>query len=239
MASWKLEDRLAEDSTAKNYDYLYHRTHFAKSMYDDLKEIIKTMIKKGKVLELACGTGITSNLLSPYPNLERYCMDFSSNMLQIAKTRCSNCLQADMENLPYRDSSFDLIYVNSALHHFPTLQNIMIEVKRILKQNGYLIIHEPNQHSLQKDIFLQILSYSVRKLGIKQYQDVSHLEVKPSEHHGPITLHKVIESMKQVGLKVIEKKYGYYSSQILSNYQNVFIHKLGRFFDSYYTKKKT
>ena len=236
--SWKLEDRQAEDSTALHYDHLYDRTLFAKAMYHDFSEKVKTKIQCGKVLELGCGTAVISNILSTYGIIERYCIDFSWKMLQIAKSRCSNCIQADVESLPISDSTFDLVYVHSVLHHFPSLQDIISEVKRILLPGGYFIIQKPNSHNLQKDLFLRICSFLIRKLNTKQYEDLSKLEIKPSDHHAPIRMDRIIKSMEEVGFQILEKKYKYYSSQILSGYDSIFVHKLGRLFDSYYVNKK-
>ncbi|MDE1816524.1 MAG: class I SAM-dependent methyltransferase [Thaumarchaeota archaeon] len=237
MESWKLEDRQAEDSTAGIYDHLYHRTIFAKSMYGDFAQSIVSRTQKGKVLELACGTAIISNIL-PSQKLERFCVDFSWNMLQIAKSKCQNCLQADIDYLPILDSSFDVVYIHSALHHFPNLLGIFKEVKRILKGGGYFIIQEPNSHNLRKDSFLRICSFLFKILKTRRYEDLSHLEIKPSEHHGTLKIDAVLPLLETLDFAILEKGYRYYSSQILSGYDSLTAHKVGRFFDKYYVRKK-
>ena len=237
---WKHQDMFAEDSTAEKYDYLYNRTNFATSMYDDFAHAIISYIHHGKVLELGCGTGIVSHALNQFlPQLERYCMDFSSQMLKIARTRCNNCIQADMEYLPYPNSRFDLVYVHSALHHFPSLARVVNEVKRILNEDGYFIIQEPNLHHLRKDTLLRAISYGLRKINAKQYQDVSQLEVKPSEHHAPLVVQQVAQSLENSGFAIEKSFYKYYSSYILNNFQNILINKFGRIIDPYYVKKES
>ena len=52
-------------------------------------------------------------------------MDYSIKMIEIAKTRCQYFVQSDMESLPFQESSFDIVYVHSALHHFPLLSRIL------------------------------------------------------------------------------------------------------------------
>lgn len=235
--SWKIEDRQAEDSTAEKYDYLYHRTFFARDMYHSFAETIKNKTGGGKVLELACGTAIISHILGRYSVVERYCIDFSSNMLHIAKSRCSNCIQADIDSLPLSDSSFDLVYVHSALHHFTSLTKIITEVKRILRPGGLFIIQEPNSHHIKMDFFLRHFYSMLRKLKTKKYQDVSCLEIKPSEHHAPIEMEKVVSVLEEFGFHILEKEYKYYSSYIFSSYDSLLVHRIGRIMDSYYINK--
>lgn len=237
--SWKHQDRGVEDAMAKDYDYLYNRTNFAKAMYSDFAKLLQSLIKEGKVLELGCGTGTISDLLAENSQLERFCMDFSYNMLKIAKNRCSNCLQADMENLPYGNESFDLVYVHSALHHFPQLDKVLSEARRILKPSGYLVIQEPNEARLRRPLLIRVFLYGLKKLGIepKQYEDVTHLETKPSEHHGLLAIEGIQRSLRKADLQIARKAYRYYASRIVSSYQSRKLHRLARALDSYYINK--
>ena len=245
--SWKHGDRFVEDYMAKDYDYVYNRTLFAKSMYKDFsKEITNTISNKSKinsnkkVLELGCGTGIISFLLSNYDkryNIQRYCLDFSINMLQIAKKRCPYCVQSDMEAIPFKESYFDIIYIHSALHHFPSFKKIMEEVRRILKPDGILIIQEPPASKIKKDFLLRSLAFFFRKIGIRQYEDVSHLELKPSDHHAPISYEFLISEIENANFIIKDKKLKYYASRIFSGFDNLLIHKIGRLLDNHYIKK--
>jgi ubiquinone/menaquinone biosynthesis C-methylase UbiE len=244
--SWKHGDRFVEDYMAQNYDFVYNSTRFANAMYKDFSdEIIKIVSKKSKIytskiLELGCGTGIISLLLSKYDkvnNIQRYCMDFSFNMVKIAKKRCSYCIQSDMESIPFRGDSFDIVYVHSAIHHFPHFKDILIEAKRILKPNGLLIIQEPPQSNIKKDFVLRSLAFFFRKIGTTQYKDVSHLELNPSDHHAPISFDLLISEMKHADFIIENKKFKYYASKILSGFDSYIAYKIGRVLDRYYVEK--
>ena len=186
--TWKHRDRYVEDYMAQNYDYVYNTTFFAKTLYTDFAKEIKNKLRKylknkqemikekrddNKVLEIGCGTAIISDILSNVQdsdldiNFKIYCMDYSYNMLEIAKTRCPYFVQSDMESLPFQESTFDIVYVHSALHHFPLLSSIMNEVKRILKPTGIFIIQEPVICNLKNDIFIRSIRYFFRKIGTK------------------------------------------------------------------------
>jgi len=239
MSEWKLQDRDLEDKIAENYDLLYNRTYFAKKLYSNFANEVKNIIQSGKILELACGTGTITNLLASQKNLERYCIDYSWNMLQIAKKHCSNCAQADLEFLPFKKECFDLVYVHSVLHHFPSFSKIANEVKRILKPKGYLVIQEPNDHRIQKDLFLSGCIKLANKV-VKKYSDLSELEggVMPSEHHGPINFEKIITPLEESNFKIIKKKFNYYSSYLFSHLDNSLVHSFSCLFDQHYINKR-
>jgi ubiquinone/menaquinone biosynthesis C-methylase UbiE len=237
-SSWKLQDRKTEDSLAHIYDFLYHRTHFARrAMYGNFSKLVCRHAKSGRILELGCGTGRLSGLISKNACLDRYCMDLSYNMLLQAKTRCPQCLQADMEHLPYRDGSFDTIFVHSALHHFPHLHEVVPEFKRILKPAGYLLIQEGNTHNIRLTKLLAMAHQGLRQLGVKQFPDVSKREIQPSDHHAPLPMEKIIVSLQDNGFTIVDKKYIYYTSYLFSIFDNELVYWLSRIPDRYYVNK--
>jgi hypothetical protein len=110
---------------AKNYDYIYNRTYFAKTMYRDFAKEIKNKWRKylkdqqqenvkekrgtKKVLAIGCATAIIANLLFTDKQInhtdnkvEVYCMHYYFNLLEIAKTRSQYFVESDMESLPSR-----------------------------------------------------------------------------------------------------------------------------------------
>ena len=259
IQTWKHRDRYVEDYMAQNYDYVYNRTYFAKTMYSDFAKEIKNILRnyliykqqenvkekedQKKVLEIGCGTAIIANIISKsnrshaVNDFEVYCMDYSFNMLEIAKTRCQYFVESDMESLPFQESTFDIVYVHSALHHFPLLANIMKEVKRILKPRGFFIIQEPGIFNLKDDVFLRYIRYFLRKIKTKKYDDLSYLELIPSDHHGPLSVKKLVSEMEEAGFVIEDKKYKYYTSTMLSEFNSYLAYFIGRVLDKYYIHK--
>ncbi len=45
--------------------------------------------------------------------------------------------------LPFEDNSFDLITCFGTLHHIPNVTNVLNELLRVLKPNGFLLLREP------------------------------------------------------------------------------------------------
>lgn len=99
-----------------------------------------------QVLELGCGNG------NMWRNPERHLpkgaqlilTDFSAGMLQEARAAVparSNISfeQVDIQQIPYKDASFDLVIANMMLYHVPDLDKALSEAARVLKPDGRFI----------------------------------------------------------------------------------------------------
>jgi SAM-dependent methyltransferase len=55
-------------------------------------------------------------------------------------------LEADAEELPFDDASFDVVYSNGVLHHTPDIGRAIREARRVLKPGGslYMILYHRN-----------------------------------------------------------------------------------------------
>ncbi|MGF1992263.1 MAG: class I SAM-dependent methyltransferase [Nostoc sp. ZfuVER08] len=98
------------------------------------------------VLDIGCGTGeLERLLLTDYPNLKIVGVDISEQMLAIAENKCSGYPQvsfqvASSSALPFPNNSFDVIVSASAFHYFSEPLAALIEMKRVLKPNGKVVI---------------------------------------------------------------------------------------------------
>lgn len=59
----------------------------------------------------------------------------------------SHVYQADAENLPFADASFDVVYSNGVLHHSEDTDKCIAEVHRVLKPGGIAVIMLYSRHS--------------------------------------------------------------------------------------------
>jgi len=98
------------------------------------------------VLDAGCGTGQTCYYLYQL-GYDVIGLDFDSLMIKHAKKRNMECLsdilylQEDLSSTSLSDQSVDIILCESVLN-FTKLENTLIELKRILKQNGVIIAIE-------------------------------------------------------------------------------------------------
>ena len=77
--------------------------------------------RKGKVLDIACGTGKTMEILLRFPTLELFGCDISDLLIAKARERgipLKNLLVCDATNLPYQNDEFNYAYSIGSLEHF-------------------------------------------------------------------------------------------------------------------------
>lgn len=103
-----------------------------------------SLIKNKTVLEIGCSTGVMALQYSPSCNTYYGC-DISDKAIEEAKKlniKNANFLCCDAHKLPYKDNTFNVVIVNSLLHHLEL--NVAIkEICRVLKKNGQLVLKEP------------------------------------------------------------------------------------------------
>jgi len=112
-------------------------------------------IKEGKrILEIGCGTGNYTRELSK-TMADITAVDLSQELLDLAKRNSFANVEyrlADIENLPFRDGTFDAVVGNSVLHHC-NIYPALCEIRRVLKDGGRVAFSEPNM--LNPHVFLQ------------------------------------------------------------------------------------
>jgi ubiquinone/menaquinone biosynthesis C-methylase UbiE len=110
----------------------------------DLIQVLKKLKERPLAIhDVACGTGLlTCFLIEAFPDATISASDFSSGMLEIAKTKVSvELLQMDGQKLlALRDSSMDLITSNFGITLFPNIKRNLHEgwkaAFRVLKPGG-------------------------------------------------------------------------------------------------------
>lgn len=108
-----------------------------------------------RVLELGCGTGnMWQDAARWLPEDATLILtDFSEGMLETAKVNVPvlpniSFRQVDIQQIPYEDSSFDLVIANMMLYHVPDLHKGLSEVARVLKPDGRFICATVGQHGV-------------------------------------------------------------------------------------------
>ena len=96
-----------------------------------------------RVLDLGCGNGRFSEIILPRASYVG--LDNSERLIALAKNRYPDAefVVADALDIPFPDNSFDKVYSIALLHHIASLemrQQVLSEIKRVLKPNGLAII---------------------------------------------------------------------------------------------------
>ena len=127
-----------------------------------VKSLKKYGILKGRGIDLGCGTGWYLRRISEY-GYEMVGIDNSTLLIEEAKTnnKDSNVLikKCDILDLKFDAESFDFAYCINSLHHLRNedeFNKALLEIYRVLKRGGLLIIHELNTFFLFK-VYLNYL----------------------------------------------------------------------------------
>jgi len=98
-----------------------------------------------RFLDLGCGTGYTTDMLSRN-GFDSFGIDVSFNFINSTKKQASKNLHfsvGNVCNLPYKDSSFDVVGTFDVLEHLGEVEKFFSEAARVLKPGGKIIVISP------------------------------------------------------------------------------------------------
>lgn len=163
------EERVREIFNRISHDYDKMNAIISLNQHDIWrhKTMKKMFIKKGaQVLDCCCGTGDwTFDLARAVgPSGQVTGLDFSENMLEIAKGRLNNSdfknielIQGNAMSLPFEDNSFDLVTIGYGLRNTPDYLNVLKEIFRVLKPDGYAVCIDTSHPTLP--VYRELFSF--------------------------------------------------------------------------------
>jgi ubiquinone/menaquinone biosynthesis C-methylase UbiE len=110
---------------------------------------------RARVLDVGCGTGVfATRLREALPHVEVYGVDLVAEMLRKGHSRWRSQpdrvfpVQGDSERLPFPSGCFDIITCSNSFHHYPRQERAVLEMRRVLKPGGHLMIVDGYRDSL-------------------------------------------------------------------------------------------
>ncbi|MDD4373888.1 MAG: bifunctional demethylmenaquinone methyltransferase/2-methoxy-6-polyprenyl-1,4-benzoquinol methylase UbiE [Bacteroidales bacterium] len=149
--SRKEQVRLMFDNIARKYDFL---NHFLSAGIDKgwRKKVVKLIIQQQPthILDVATGTADLAIALAQKSKSPITGIDISNGMLEIGREKLKKLKldqqillqQADSENIPFADQTFDAVMVAFGVRNFETLDKGIKEMFRVLKPGGMLAVLE-------------------------------------------------------------------------------------------------
>ncbi len=115
-----------------------------------LIQIISGKRKNIKILDAGCGDGLFTKAIGKTCHSQQlYGYDISQKAVKMAKKIGvkATAIKASQSTLPYHKDYFDLIFCGSILEIVSDPDQLLQELHRILKRNGYLVVTTPNLNS--------------------------------------------------------------------------------------------
>ncbi|GGC91027.1 hypothetical protein GCM10011508_17790 [Flavobacterium lutivivi] len=177
MTTKKFIPALGYDFLSDYYDLAIKLTMPEKKFRNKLIDIVNP-IGNEKILEFGFGTAQNIILLKQrFPNTNVQGLDIDPKIKSIAEYKLSKAsiyaelFLYDGERLPFEDNSFDKVYSSLVFHQLDKVTKLkcLLEINRILKPNGLLIIGDWGK---AKTKWMRVTFYLVQLLdGFKTTSD--------------------------------------------------------------------
>jgi 2-polyprenyl-3-methyl-5-hydroxy-6-metoxy-1,4-benzoquinol methylase len=134
------------------YDKFANEFDSKMNMYDTNRrldvfynELLIENIEGKKLLDAGCGTGWFSKYAFDRKAIVTS-MDVGENLLsQVAKKCDSERVVGSILEMPFEDNSFDIVVSSEVIEHTPDPLSAIVEIFRVLKPGGTVILSTPNR----------------------------------------------------------------------------------------------
>lgn len=138
--------------------------------------------KQSTILDIGCGGGVNVKRFLELTDSNVYGIDYSElsvkksielNIDEIENQRCE-IRHESVSNMSFDDNSFDIITAFESVYFWPDFENDLMEVKRVLKNDGtFLICNEalPKENDERQKEFIELLDCNI----YSEYELISYL----------------------------------------------------------------
>ncbi len=136
-----------------------------------------TGLKGKKVLDIACGTGVLTEQFVRM-GADVTAIDLTAKAVELTKKRLdlyhlkAEVLQADAQEMPFADNTFDYVCAWGCLMHMPQTEKAIAEIHRVLKPGGKTLAMMYHSNSVHLRYCIQ-LGRGILRLKYLQYDDQS------------------------------------------------------------------
>jgi ubiquinone/menaquinone biosynthesis C-methylase UbiE len=141
---YKIESREKFHKQAEKYDSGNKGKH-ARSLYESVINKLD-VLSFNNLLDVGCGTGNLLKLISTRYDVQISGADLTPKMLNIARIKLGDKADlkvGDSEELPFDNDKFDMVICTDSFHHYPHPEKVLAEIRRVLQQDGMLLIADP------------------------------------------------------------------------------------------------
>ena len=135
-------------------------------------------------LDIGCGNGtLTKRIMSHYGIDKAYGVDKEYiETKDIPEGLVISKCDTDLEVLPYKDNSFDLVHLGETFEHLFSPDKCLKEIYRVLKPNGLCFISTPNLGSWESRIAF-LFGYHPYAISVStEHEELGKFGLKPGFH---------------------------------------------------------
>ncbi len=166
--------------------------------------------RHAKLLDIGCADGTTTNQISKlFPKLKITGVDMYAKAIQYAsKTKPHiKFINADAHKLPFKKGAFDFVVAIETLEHLHDPDAALLEINRILKKNGYLIIVQDTDSLLFNTVWW---FWTKWKGSVWKHSHINCL--KPKE---------LVRKVRAAGFKIKETNYSSLKMEVFIKAQKI------------------
>ena len=121
------------------------------------------------VLDVGCGGGFTSEYLAKKGAIV-HGIDISPKLIEAAKNHAEkkslniDYQQGFAEDMPYEDSSFEVVVCVDVLEHVSDLEKVITEIRRVLKESGWFLFDTLNKTDESKFVMISLMEDTLREI---------------------------------------------------------------------------
>jgi len=159
----------------------YHWQQIAKNLFTfnayvqaRYQQIVDQIPKSNnlKILDIGCGDGVLLYLISQKNKSLLTGIDLDQDSLKIATTKVkAKFIKASAYKLPVKSSSYDYVLASEIIEHLDQPKKMLIEIKRVLKPKGIVIITTPVKLFQKPEDSLHVQEFTVKDINqiLRQY----------------------------------------------------------------------
>lgn len=141
------DNRAYYDAFSQSYDQ-GRNVGYHKLIDDQAAELVRRYAEGKDALEVGCGTGLVLERVAAFARSAKG-IDLSPGMLEHARQRGLDVVEASATELPFPDESFDVAYSFKVLAHVPDFETSVREMARVVRPGGHVIFDVYNRHSFR------------------------------------------------------------------------------------------
>ena len=192
------------------YEFIFEKEGalFIKDFYQRIG--LRKIFLNKKILDLGCGFGSGSVAISKFAKSVVGADLLKYKEWNLLKNKKVKFLVASSAKLPFKDNTFDGVFIKDVLHHLKNMDKALEEVYRITKPGGDIVIMEGNRYNLIFYLYVtkirghdHLTQKEFKKLILKYFSNSKFISFEAyPPFRMPIQIYKVVIKIERIISKI-------------------------------------